>query len=116
MAQSAPARSKIPTKSPQPARGKPTACPAGRARPPGSPPRVLRRAGPGARATRRRRRRSSSWSTASPVYPAREEQAAGGRSGTRTASGSSARRATEEKLAAKLEKVTERLAKPTRRT
>ena len=109
MAQAAPAVFKIPTKSPQPARGKPaTARPGGR-RPAARHPAGSSRAGPGARPPGAAAR-SSSWSTASRcTRPGRNSgrwRAVWYENGERQ----QCEAATEEKLAAKLEKVNERLA------
>ena len=107
MAQEAPARTKIPTKSPQPARG-------GRAGLPGGRGPAARRAAGSARAGPAARppgggRPVIELEYGITVYPAREEQGRWRAVWYENGQRQQCEAATEEKLAAKLEKVTERL-------
>ena len=109
MAQAAPARTKINTKVTQPAPGRPSRRPAGRPGP-GRPPRGPRVSGDGPRlrpAARPPGDRAGVRDTGVPA--ARPAGSRGGRCSPRTGSGRFRQGATEAKLAAKLEKVTERL-------
>ena len=107
MTQAPPAVFKIPTKSPQPARGK-SGRPARRAKAGRPAPGRSARAGPGAPPPGAAAR-SSSWSTASPCTRLREEHGRWRAVWYETGDRQQCEAASEEKLAARLEKVKVRL-------
>jgi hypothetical protein len=107
MAQSAPARTKIPTKSPQPARGKP-ARPAGRAQAGRTARGQVVASGTG-RASTRGGGEVIELECGITVYPAREEQGRWRAVWYEDGERQQCEAVSEDKLAAKLEKVTERL-------